>query len=259
MKRRDLMRLAPAMAAATAVGMAAPIAAAETPAELPLLTENPNLLKLGDELPKVEQAYQNALQAWRDAWAKWSPQWPLAPEVCCNKYGARGHNRELERDLRGAALQREGEECTWYIKTAEEMEREIESAREALAKDDKRKRSWGKAFRQYRYQEIADAELGLILLPGYLAERERVQRESNFAAIHKARSETCDALFSVTRNILQHQSLTMEGVKIKARACAAVGRMPTYDQAWGQMKDNTAHEDCMAGLLGKAMLEVLHA
>lgn len=255
MKRRQFLTRAPIAMAV----VAAPVAAAEAQAMLPVQEENPALLSLGAKFQQAEQAFQDALQTWRAAWAEWSPQWPLAPDVCCNKYGASGYNREPERDLTGVGLRREGEKCTWYIKTAEEMEHEIEKAREALAKDDKRKRSYGKAFRQYRYQEIADAELGLILLPGYLAERARVERESNFAAINKARSDTAQNLFVLTRQILAEQSLTVEGVQIKARACASLGRMPAYEQMWGQMIDNTEHKDCMAGLLGKAMLDLLSA
>lgn len=255
MKRRQFLTRAPLAMAV----VAAPVAAAEAQAILPVQAENPTLLALGAEFQQAEQAFQDALQTWRTAWAEWSPQWPLAPDVCCNKYGASGYNREREHDLTGAGLCREGERCAWYIKTADELEGEIESARESLAKDDKRKRSYGKSFRRYREQEIADAELGLILLPGYLAERERVQRESNFAAINKARSDTAQNLFVLTRQILAEQSLTVEGVQIKARACAAIGRLPAYEQMWGQMRDNTEHKDCMAGLLGKAMLEILNA
>ncbi len=86
-----------------------------------------------------------------------------------------GYDREIERDLRGAGIRREGQRSAWTIKTAAEMEQDIERAREMLAKDDKRKRSYGKRFRQHRYNEIAEAELGLALLPGYLTEIDRNQ------------------------------------------------------------------------------------
>lgn len=255
MKRRQFLTRAPLAMAV----VAAPVAAAEATVDLPTQTENPTLLALGADLPKTEQAYQAALKTWQAAWAEWAPQWPLAPDVCCNKYGASGYNRELERDLTGAGLRREGETCTWYIKTAEEMECDIERAREALAKDDKRKRSWGKSFRQYRYQEIQDAELGLALLPGYLAERERVRTESNFDAIHVARIKTREALFAFVRRVLTEPSHTSEGVMIKAQACAALNRMHRYDQCMAAMTDTIDNIDCMAGLLGQAMLESLNA
>lgn len=72
MQRRDFLTRAPVALAV----IGTPVAAAAIPAP----AENPALLALGEELPKVEQAYQDALAAWRAAWDFWSPQWPLAPE-----------------------------------------------------------------------------------------------------------------------------------------------------------------------------------
>ena len=65
MQRRDFLRRAPVALAA----IGAPVAAATIAAP----AENPALLALGEELPKVEQTYQDALTAWRTAWDFWSP------------------------------------------------------------------------------------------------------------------------------------------------------------------------------------------
>ena len=219
-------------------------------------TENPKLLKLRGELPAVEKAYQDALSTWQAAWAEWSPQWPLAPEPCCNKWGEFS-GREMERDLTGQGLIRDGEKAPWYIKSISEMEKDIERELASLAKDDKRKRSYGKRFRQYRHDAIAEAELGLALLPGYLAERDRVARESNFAAINKARFRTSQDLFAFVRLVLTEPSHTLAGVKIKAEACATLGRMHPYDAAWGHVGDTPKNKGSMAGLLGAALLEVV--
>lgn len=251
MNRRDFLSSAPVALTVTA----APVAVA---AQCVVgLDENPALLALAQQLPEVEQAYVDTLKAEREAWRIWSPQWPLAPEACCNKWGASGYNRDLERNLRGAGLRREGQSTCWTIKTASEMERDIERAHEMLAKDDKRKRSYGKKFRQYRHEEIAEAELGLLLLPGYLAECERIKRESRYMDLVDANSSAREAMFNFVREVLAEQARTMEGVVIKARACAAIGRMTDYDQSWGQMVENTTHRKSMAGLLGAALLEVI--
>lgn len=248
--RRSFLAAIPAIAVT-----AAPVAAAThwvAPTD-----ENPELLLLGKKLPEIEQAYHDALAAWREAWRIWSPQWPLAPEPCCNKWSGSGYGRELERDLRGAGLRREGQSSAWTIKSAAEMERDIDRARAALAKDDKRKRSYGKLFRDYRHEEIAEAELGLILLPGYLAECERIKRESGFEEIEAARQRTAHKLFEFAREIVSVKSTTIEGVTIKASACAAVGRMRHGDVMYEQLTDSTTHEQPMAALLGQALLEVI--
>jgi len=249
LNRRDLLTRAPAALAV----IASPAVASAVPAT----AENPKLLALGAKLPEIEQAYQDALKAWSAAWNLWSPQWPLAPEACCSKWGAEVGGREMERDIRGVGLIREGARAPWMIKTAAEMEQDIERARESLARDDRRKRSAGKRFRRYRHEEIASGELGLALLPGYLAERERIRRESGFEAIDKARNRTADALFAFAREVLAEQSSTIEGVRIKAQACAALGRMHSYDARWAQLGDTAKHKASMAGLLGKALLEVI--
>ena len=243
--RRNFLTRAPLAVAA----LAAPVAAL---ASVP--DENPKLLELGAEFPAVEKAYQDALANWQAAWTEWSPQWPLAPEPCCNKWGW-GHSREMERDLTGQGLIREGEKDPWYIKTADEMERDLEMEREMLAKDHKRKRSYGKAWRQYRHDNIAEAELGLALLPAYLAERDRIKRESNFETINKARHRTSEDLFAFARRVLGEPSYTLAGVKIKAEACSALGRMHSYDATWGHVGDSTKNKSSMAGLLGQALLD----
>lgn len=240
--RRAMLATIPATAALPAAALSTPEAA-----------ENPNLLELGSELAAVEGAYQDALKNWQAAWAKWSPQWPLAPQPCCNKF----RGGEIERDLSGRGLIREGEARPWYISAAEDMERDLERERELLAKDDKRKRSYGKRWRQYRYDHIAEAELGLALLPGYLAERDRIARESNFEAIHKARYRTSEELFAFVRRVLEEPSRTLTGVKIKAEACAALERMHSYDRMQGLVVDGTKHKSNMAGLLGEALLGAL--
>lgn len=251
MKRRQLLTRA---LLGTAF-MGVPVAVAEASARPAMPAENPNLIALGAELPNIEQAYLGAVKKWSAAWTEWAPQWPLAPEACCQKF----HGHEMERDLTGMGLTRDGETAPWYVKTAAQMECDIDTAREALAKDDKRKRSYGKRFRQYRHDEIAQAELGLALLPGYLAERERVKRESGFDAIDKERYRASDAVFEFARRVLEEHSLTAEGVRIKVQACAALGRMHPYDRSWGRMRDSIGNRPCMASVLAEAMLEAMDA
>ena len=61
----------------------------------------------------------------------------------------------------------------------------------------------------------------------------------------------------IARKVLAEQSLTIEGVRIKARACAALNRMHDYDIHMADLNDGRNNRSSMAGLLGAALLEVI--
>jgi hypothetical protein len=223
-----------------------------------VVAENPKLLELGAKLPAVEKTYRDARRARWTTWKTWSPQWPLAPEPCTTPrhcgYG------EMERDLSGTGLTRDGETYPRGIRTAEDMGRSLEEERKLLAQDDKRKRSYGREWRRYRVEHIAQAEAGLALLPGYLAECERIRKESNYEAVDAARRRSAEELVAFVRRVLVEPSRTMAGVTIKAQACAVLGRMPAYDRMCYLMGDTTGKDgDPIAALLANAVLDVLGA
>lgn len=249
--RRALLSAAPAAALVPAASLAAlPSITATLPAE-----ENPQLLALGEQLPSIEAAYTSARHAWFTAWAEWNPQWPLAPECCLHSWQM--YSSRIERDLSGKGLIRPGSKDSRSIKTQQELEWEIAWSTQQLERDARRKRSWGKRFVQRETEKLAQAKLGLKLLPGYLAECERIKRASNFDAIDSARHEAARNVIAFARKVLQEPSRTIEGVRIKARAAALIGQMHGYDQVTGTLGDGITQNGSLAALLGEAVLAVL--
>lgn len=234
--RRLVLKAAPGAAAALL-----PLASRAEPAE------NPDLLALSAQMPAVEQRYQEAIRTWKRAWDEWSPQLPLAPDCCTVDFG----QGEMERDLSGRGLIRPGENTPRRVLSMQELERSLEWAIDVLRKPDFKK---GEANTLWK-KNLADAELGIELLPGYLKERDRVMEESNFEAIDHERTEAFKALFAFVRSVLETPSRGTEGVRIKARAAAMIGRLKRSDLAYGSMVDMTGPKMHLAALLGQAMLE----
>ncbi len=249
--RRALLSAAPAAALVPAAALAALPPIDATPAA----EENAELLALGEQLPSIEAAYTSARHAWFAAWAEWNPQWPLAPECCLHFWSM--YSSRIERDLSGKGLVRPGSTEPRSIKTQQELEWEVAWSTAQLERDARRKRSWGKRFVQAETEKLARAKLGLQLLPGYLAERERIKRVSNFDAIDNARQEAARNVISFARKVLQEPSRTIEGVRIKARAAALIGAMDGYDQVTGTLGDGITQNGNLAALLGEAVLAVV--
>jgi len=221
-----------------------------------LPSENPALLALGEQLPKVEQAYRDARATWDAMWKEWSPQWPLAPEPCCKLVWLGSFGDGTERDLTGAGLLRPGQERPAKVMTIKEMESRAGWMRECMAKDDGRKRKVGRKTRAYWEAEANSCELGIQLLPGYQAECARIKAASNVEANSKARSDTAQAMFKFARKVLAEPHHTAEGLKIKASAVAMLGNLQRGDAFRANMVDCTdnAQEEPLAVLIGKAVL-----
>ncbi|SEC27552.1 hypothetical protein [Rhodobacter sp. 24-YEA-8] len=100
-------------------------------------------------------------------------------------------------------------------------------------------------------------ELGIELLPGYLAECDRVKRGSNYRAVNAARTRAADRMFEFAREVLAAPSVTLDGVAIKARAVAALRLLRSYERRWSNIADIGLHEQNMAALLGQALVDVL--
>ncbi|WP_112313275.1 hypothetical protein [Pseudogemmobacter bohemicus] len=249
MKRRQFITAAPVAALAPLTVCAASAVAA------PEVAENPALLALGEELPRVEAAYHAACAAWDAMWREWRPKWPLAPDPCVVQGG--GWLGELERNLDGFGLVRPGQERPMRRLELLNMEGRRNTMLGALARAARRKRPTSKKTLLYWQSEADRAELGVALLPGYLAECERIKKASNFDAVDAARIDARDRMFDFARQVLQEASSTIEGVQIKARAVAALGNLRTYDATLGNLRDMTGPKGHMGAMLGKALLEVL--
>ncbi|NPD14456.1 hypothetical protein HOY34_04485 [Xinfangfangia sp. D13-10-4-6] len=249
MKRRQFITAAPVAALAPLAVCEAPSVAAPAPAE------NPALLALGQELPGVEAAYHNACTAWDAMWREWHPQWPLAPDPCVVQGG--GWIGEIERDLNGSGLVRPGQDKPMRRLELHNMESRRDSMLAALARDAKRKKPSSRRTLNYWQSEIDRAELGIALLPGYLSECERIRKASDFEALEAARVAARDRMFDFARQVLGEPAATIEGVRIKARAVAALGNLRPYDATWGNLRDMTGPKGHMGAMLGRALLEVL--
>lgn len=252
MKRRQIL------AAASAAALA-PIAAIAVDASVSVLpqAENPTLLALGEELPRIEAEYHAACAAWDAMWREWSPKWPLAPDPCVTE--GSGFSYEIERDLTGEGLVRAGRKSPLRLLTLNHLEWRRDHMLAVMAKDARRKRKAGAKTLAYWQSEVASSELGIALLPGYLAECERIKRESNVVPLEKARWDAVHRMFAFARQVLQEPSHTVAGLRIKAQAVAALARLRRSDAMWGNMKDIRERSDLMAVLLGKAMLDLLAA
>lgn len=238
--RRALIGAIPALAVAPA--FSAPLQ--------PTVQENSALIALSQQTAEIEATYRDAVAAFDEMMRIWSPQWPLAPEACCRKH----NGGDLERDILGSGLQRKGEKKCWSIMTAADLEQRRDRALELLAKDDRRKRSYGRKFREHWSDELAQAEIGLALLPGYHAECARIKRESNADAVGQAVMDAAAAIYRHAREVLAQPSLTKSGVKIKADACAAIGRMRSYDRHLSDLRDLGAGRTSLAVMLAEAVI-----
>lgn len=246
--RRTLLAAGTAAVAASAVPAAALRHAGD------VVAENPTLLAMGAELAKVEKDYHDAFAAEREIWRIWSPQWPLAPDPCCdfNWWGG----DPLERNLAGGAIVRPGRERPAKVETIESAEKRIDWLDQVMERDAKKKHKASRKTRDWWQSERDRCELAIQLLPGYEAECERIKRESGFEEAARQKNGRAIAPCAFVRKVLMEPSSTIEGVRIKAQACAAISRMALPDRDFARV-DDFKLKSGMAEMLGLAVLEVI--
>ncbi|OWJ76985.1 hypothetical protein [Haematobacter genomosp. 1] len=253
--RRAILKgvaVAPIIALPTAALPFAPPPAAPQPA----VAENPKLLALGEELPRVEAAYREAVAAWDVMWREWEPKWPLAPDVCTGQRASYGS--DIERDLRGAGLFREGQDEPLRVMSLAYMEWNRERCLEKLAKNDRRKRKVSAKTVAYWQSEVERMDRAMLLLPGYLEECDRIRRASDFQTINEARNVASEGVFTFAQKVLSEPSTTIAGIRVKAEAIAVIGRMRRWDASiWSMRYAAGPPAESMIVMLGNAMLEVV--
>lgn len=212
-RRRLLLGLAAASTAA-AVGVEVALAA---PAE------NPELVRLGDELPAVEAAYRAARAHQNAVDREWAPQWPIAPEELAAENW--DHTARLERDFYGAHHGRK-------IRTSSSLEWRINNARSAL-KSRAKKNHWLRqmTLEEWERELVEMSRLHEIALR-YEAECDWITKAANYRGSWEATHETAQALAQHITNLMEQPETTMAGVIIKAQAMAAWGRVDREDQVW---------------------------
>lgn len=213
-----------------ATAASVPLFSRSTPAR-EVATVSPELAALAAKLPAAERDYHAAVDAARAAYREWMPELPLAPDYCTHGPNTRFHypGEDMERDIFGVGFIRKGEEVPRRIRSAEWMRETAARYREALAKDDKRKRSYGKRARDGWIADAEAAERGLELLPAYLAERDAILKASRGRELAEERYEAAEALVALVAKIARHPTNSAAAAKIKADAAVALGRMPRQD------------------------------
>ena len=213
-RRRMLLGLAAASTAAATVT----VATAAAPAE------NPELIRLAEELPATEARYIAADEHQRRLQQKYGRQWPLAPDEI-TKPGTKSAWGGFERTFEGGALYRKGEEHPRQLIPASHYELEIKRARWALKGNKLEKRKVQGLDRAEWEVELAEAERLYPVAARYEAEVERIKQESNYEAAWKNTSAMVEALEVHVAAIMSQPDNTMHGLIIKAQALAAWGRV----------------------------------
>lgn len=202
-RRRLLLGLAAASStgAAIAVAGATPVAA----------SENPNLLRLGDDLPAIEASFLAAREAKFDAYRLAMADWPIAPDLLRRNSPSR---YQLEQDVAGAGIKRG--ETVWSLWSLEEAQA---AARHATRRE---------KARYEELQRVAEA---------YYGRTAELTQEYGYERTQAVEVATRDALVAHVASIMSEAPTTMAGVVIHAQALASFGKIePLYrfcvQQSW---------------------------
>lgn len=212
------------------IGLAAAstLAAGAGQGAAPGTPENPELLRLGDQVPEAERLYRKALAHQRAIEREGARRFPETPEELFLKRGEEYKRAQpfgvTEREFRGGARYRKGEEkprrvLSLSIATGRRDKASSALAHKRLAKHGKLygrdRASWERQFQEERHlAETAEA---------YYAECERLRAELNYEAVYKETSAKSNDLATLLTAIMAERETTMEGVMVKARALAAWG------------------------------------
>lgn len=214
-RRRMLLGLA---AASTA-------AATATAAATPTASENPELIRLAQELPAVEVHYREARAHQAATEAKWMPLWPLAPDDITEPGRSHFYHWPFEKGFKGGATRRPGEanprqliSASTFRYSADRARRVLKGKKLAAGPVDGRTRAEWEA-------ELIDDERCHALASNYEAETKRISEASQYEAAWKAHSAAAKALEIYLTRIMDQPDFTMEGLIIKAQALEVWGRV----------------------------------
>lgn len=227
-RRRMLLGLAAAStAAATATSAATPMAS----------SENPELIRLAQELPTVESRYRAAQQHQVDTKAKWEPLWPLAVDEITLPGRPGRSGWPMERTFQDGALYRAGEiEPRQVVPSyafrcyAARARRALKSKKLAAGPVDGRTRSEWEA-------ELIENERCFALASNYEAETKRIREASSYKASWKAHAAASDDLAAHVALIMGQPDFTMEGLIIKAQALNVWSRVDELYRRFGRRED----------------------
>lgn len=230
-RRRLLLGLAAASTAAAVVTVASHAHAAPT--------ENPELVRLGNDFPAVATEYNSALAALTCIINEWSTVWPLAPdEILANR-----QSTTMERDITGSGLYRKGASYPRYILTCEDLDWELKRAKSVLKGRTIDKRPLGGLPNRAAWEDALDEMVAdYTVAAKYEAEKARILKASGYESARHRKDMAARALINAIDVIMAQPETTMAGVVIKAQALAAWGDVEHWQRlltpqavGWGTM------------------------
>ncbi|TIL25714.1 MAG: hypothetical protein E5Y88_12255 [Mesorhizobium sp.] len=199
-RRRMLLGLAAASTAAAAITAASAAGCAPV--------ENPELVRLGNQLPEAAAEYRAALDEIEWIAAEWKHRWPLAPDEITMP---RGNYIDGERDIAGRLLKRPGEEHVRCV-------RDVRNLAAIVATDRPPRHNASEATRARRAHWLARAKRELKIGKAYKSQTARL-RDISGMDLAKARVAAAKkSLSDLVTAIMEQPGTTMEGMLIKAQA-----------------------------------------
>lgn len=240
-RRRLLLGLAAASAAA-----AGPVVAEAAVT----VAENPELIRLADELPAV---YERYVQSWHEDRAirdKWYAVWPLAPDEISEVTDPGAKDAwstpgEKESSFEGGFLWRKGEKFpriitakSWWVRN------ELRAAKRRL------KRKASPALRA----EVDRLTHTLKVAGKYEDECIRIKEacHDEYTAGWKAKKAAAEAVCNLIGAIMEQPDETMAGLLIKAEALDTFAGMTDFDQKAAIWEPNKWHGQIAASILRHA-------
>ena len=203
------------------LGLAAASTAAATAAEASI-AENPELIRMGNELPGLEADHVAACADVKRIVSEYGPTWPRAPKSII-RYGS-GCLEEQTMDFRNYPHDIKG--CgAIRVGTPEVFRREAEHDEAEIARILKTKSKRRLAFYQKSLEENRAA---IPIARKYWAEVDAIRDASGIEAALERQSETRERLTSHVAAIMDCEERTMQGVVIKAQALMAFNSVEPF-------------------------------
>lgn len=214
-RRRMLLGLAAASTAAATGTVAANAAVAE----------NPELIRLAQELPAFADQYHSAREHQRATEAEWAPQWPIAPDDITEPGTGGLYGHPWERHFHGGSMTRRGEKHPRRIIPAFYFSSDADRCRRALKSKKLLAGPINGRSRAEWETELAESERLHSLAVAYEAETKRISETSAYEASWRAHSAAAKALETHIARMMAVPDFTMEGLIIKAQALEVWSRV----------------------------------